>query len=246
MSLAGKVFIITGASRGIGKAVAQRVAADGASVVINYFSGKASADAVVEEIGADRALAVQADASKIADIEKLVAATVEKFGKIDVVMPNAAIMAMRDLEHSTEADFDNHFNLNVKGALFLVQKSVPHMQPGGRVIFVSTGVNTWTNVMPTYLLYAATKAAVEQFTRILAKDLGKKGINVNCVAPGPTGTDLFFEGKSEQALNMISSQSPFQRIGTPEEIASVVAFLSGEDSKWVSGQTIRVNGANQV
>ena len=100
--------------------------------------------------------------------------------------------------------------------------------------------------MPSYLVYAASKAAIEQFTRVLSKDLGKKGINVNCVAPGPVGTDLFYEGKSEQVLDMINNQSPFRRVGTPEEIARVVAFLSGEDSSWVSGQTWRVNGGNMV
>lgn len=111
---------------------------------------------------------------------------------------------------------------------------------------MSTGVNTLSSIMPGYLLYAASKAAIEQFTRVLSKDLGKKGINVNCVAPGPVGTDLFYHGKSEQVLNMINNQSPFQRVGTPEEIAGVVAFLSGPDSTWVSGQTYRVNGANMV
>ena len=155
-------------------------------------------------------------------------------------------MQMRDLEHTTEQDYDSHFNLNVKGPLFLIQKAVPHMPPGGRVILVSSGVNSLSSVQPNYLIYGATKGAVDQMTRILAKDLGKKGITVNAVAPGPTGTDLFFEGKSEQLLNMVRSQSPFNRLGTPEEIAGVVAFLSGEDSKWVSGQIIRANGANMV
>ncbi len=158
----------------------------------------------------------------------------------------AGIMGMKDLAHTTEADFDQHFNLNVKGPLFLVQKSVPHMPSGGRVIFVSTGLNTATGVTPAYMLYVATKGAVDQMVRALSKDLAPKGITVNAVAPGPTGTELFYHGKSEQVLNFLKQQSPFGRFGEPEEIASVVAFLAGEDSKWVSGQILRVNGANMV
>ncbi|KAK4031625.1 hypothetical protein C8A01DRAFT_41930 [Parachaetomium inaequale] len=248
MSLQGKVILITGGSKGIGRATAERVAADGASVVINYLSDSKAADEVVAKIGADRALAVQADASKIPDIEKLVAAAVDKFGKIDVVMPNAGIMGMHDLAHATEAAFDAHFNLNVKGPLFLVQKVVPHMPTtgSGRVIFVSTGLNTATGVLPAHLLYVATKGAVDQMVRALSKDLAPKGITVNAVAPGPTGTDLFYHGKSEQVLEMLRKQSPFGRFGEPEEIAGVAAFLAGEDSKWVSGQVLRVNGANMV
>jgi 3-oxoacyl-[acyl-carrier protein] reductase len=153
---------------------------------------------------------------------------------------------MHDLAHVTEANFDQHFNLNVKGPLFLVQKAVPHMPPGGRVIFVSTGLNTATGLTPAYLLYVATKGAVDQMVRALSKDLGSKGITVNAVAPGPTGTELFYKGKSEQLLEMMRKQSPFGRFGEPEEIAGVVAFLAGEDSRWVSGQVLRANGANMV
>lgn len=157
-------------------------------------------------------------------------------------------MGMADLSHITEAEYDRHFNLNVKGALFLAQKCVPHMPTtgGGRIIFVSTNVTVLSGIMPNYLLYAATKGAVDQFVRLLSKDLGPKGITVNAVAPGPTGTELFYEGKSEQTLQFIRSWSPFKRIGEPDEIASVVAFLAGEDSRWVSGQIIRVNGAAMV
>ena len=244
--LSGKVAIITGSSKGIGKAVAERLAADGASVVINYNSDSKAADTMVAEIGADRALAVQADVSTIPGVEKLVNATVQKFGKIDVVMPNAGVMGMKALAQATEADFDSHFNLNVKGPMFLVQKAVPHMGPGGRVIFVSTGVNSSSGVSPPYLIYAATKGAVDQMTRVLSKDLAKKGITVNAVAPGPTATDLFFDGKSEELINFVSNQSPFGRLGKPEEQANVVAFLASEESSWVSGQIIRVNGANMV
>lgn len=157
---------------------------------------------------------------------------------------------MAPLSQATPASFDAHFNLNVRGPLFLVQRCVPHMPAGGggRVIFVSTGLNTSSNLLPGYLLYVATKGAVDQIVRALAKDpeLAAKGITVNAVAPGPTGTDLFYQGKSEAVLDMLKRQSPFGRFGEPEEIAGVVAFLAGDDSKWVSGQVLRVNGANMV
>ncbi|KAK0656979.1 hypothetical protein B0T16DRAFT_366751 [Cercophora newfieldiana] len=248
MSLTGKVFIITGASKGIGKAIALRAAADGASIVINYLSDSQSATRVVSQIGSDRALAVQADAGTLDGIDKLVGAAVEKFGKIDVVIPNAGTMPMATLDSATEPTFDKVMSLNVKGPLFLVQKSVPHMPTtgGGRVIFISTGLNTATAVSPAYLLYVASKGAVDQLTRLLSKDLAKRNITVNAVAPGPTATDLFFEGKSEQVVRMLQGQSPFNRLGTPEEIAEVVLFLAGEGSRWVSGQVIRANGANMV
>ncbi|KAL1843858.1 hypothetical protein VTJ49DRAFT_7209 [Mycothermus thermophilus] len=231
MSFQGKVALITGASKGIGRATVERLAADGASVVINYLSDHASAEELVASIGADRALAVQADTSKLPDVERLVDEAVAKFGHIDLVMPNAGIMGMYDLAHTTEAAFDAHFALNVKGPLFLVQKAAPHIPPGGRVVFVSTGLTTATGISPSYLLYVATKGAVEQIVRALSKELGPKGITVNAVAPGPTGIELFYRGKSEEMLEAIRRQSPFGRFGEPEEIAAVVAFLAKEESR---------------
>jgi 3-oxoacyl-[acyl-carrier protein] reductase len=126
------------------------------------------------------------------------------------------------------------------------QKAVPHMPSGSRIILVSTGVTSLTTITPMYLVYAASKGAIEQFVRIMAKDLGRKGITVNAVAPGPTETEGFREGKSEQTIDMIKALSPFNDLGRPEDIASAMMFLAGEESRWVSGQTIRVNGANMV
>ncbi|KAL4783818.1 hypothetical protein BJX76DRAFT_368068 [Aspergillus varians] len=243
MSLSGKVILVTGASKGIGKATVQRLASEGASLVINYNSDAASAEALVKEIGEDRALAVQADVSKLPDLDRLVDATVAKFGRIDVLIPNAGILPMRDLEHTSEADFDFTYNLMVKGPYFLAQKAAKHIPSGGRIIFVSTGVTALSNIAPGYLLYASAKAAVEQMSRVMAKDLARNGILVNCVAPGPTTTGLFLEGKSDQVLKMVAGFSPFGRIGEPEEIANAIYFLCGKDSSWVSGQLLRVNGA---
>lgn len=243
MSLSGKVILITGSSRGIGKAAALRVASEGASLVINYLSDAAAANALVEEIGSDRALAVQADVSRISDLDRLVDAAVARFGRIDVLIPNAGILPMKDLENTSEVDFDNTYNLMVKGPYFLAQKAVKHMPSGGRIVFVSTGVTNLSNVAPAYLLYASAKGAIEQMARVMAKDLARKGILVNAVAPGPTTTELFLTGKPDQIIKAVASNSPFNRIGEPEEIAGVMAFLCGKDSSWMSGQTLRVNGA---
>ncbi len=248
MSLQGKVVLITGGSKGIGRAIAVRVARAGASVIVNYSRDNAAAEETVALVGGEeRALAVRADASTVEGVEALVGAAVARFGRVDVVVANAGVLLMQDLEHTTEAAFDRAYATNVKGPYFLAQKAVPHMpSPGGRVIFLSTGIARNSAVPPPYLLYASTKGAVEQMTRVMAKDLGRRGITVNCVAPGPTATELFFEGKSDAMVKAIASQSPFNRLGTPTEIAELAAFLAGPESSWVSGQIIGANGASFV
>lgn len=241
--LAGKIALITGGSRGIGKATALRLVKDGASVVINYASDSAPADELVKTIGSDRALAVQANAATVAGVEKMVKETVDKFGKIDILIPNAGTMFMKDLEHTTEEEFDMTMALNVKGPFFLCQKAVPHMAPGSHIILLSTSLCVNSAVTPMYLSYNTSKGAIEQMNRVMAKDVARKGIAVNTIAPGPTGTELFYRGKDENLLKAIAGQSPFNRFGEPDEIASAMAFLAGNDSRWVSGQVLRVNGA---
>jgi 3-oxoacyl-[acyl-carrier protein] reductase len=236
--LAGKVALITGASKGIGKATAVRLAQQGARVVATYGSDAAAAKELVKDI--EGALAIQSNAGSVTEIDALVKEVVQRCGRIDILVLNAGVLPMKNLENTTEEDFDKTFALNVKGPYFLAQKSVPHMAPGSHIIFLSTTLCAASTVQPNYLLYNSTKGAIEQMARVMAKDLGPKQIYVNAVAPGPTGTELFFKGKNEQVLKMIAGFSPMNRIGEPEEIAETIAYLSG--SRWVSGQVIRVNG----
>ncbi|KAI1617110.1 hypothetical protein EDD36DRAFT_415985 [Exophiala viscosa] len=242
--LAGKVALITGGSKGIGAATATALSKLGAKVIINYNSDSAAADTLVSQLGgAQNALAVRADASNLSGIETLVSETVSHFSKIDILIANAGILPMKDIESTTEQDFDRAFAMNVKGPYFLVQKALPHMSPGSSIVLLSTTINHASTVTPPYTLYCSTKGAIEQLGRLLSRDLqAKHGIKVNVVAPGPTGTDLFYEGKSEQQLKMIASFNPNKRIGTPEEVADAIAFLCGDGARWVSGQTILVNG----
>ncbi|MCJ1350907.1 MAG: hypothetical protein MMC33_000888 [Icmadophila ericetorum] len=239
----GKVALITGGSKGIGKATALALSKEGASVVINYASDAATAEALVQELGgSEKCLAIKGDAGSVVDIENMVRQTVEKFGKIDVLIANAGILHMSDLASTTEEDFDTAYRINVKGPYFLCQKAAPHMSSGSHIVLISTNQCSASSVTAPYLLYCSTKGAIEQMTRVMSKDLARKGIMVNCIAPGPTGTDLFYKGKSEAVLKMIGGLSPMNRIGEPEEIADAIIFLSGEKSRWITGQTVRVNG----
>lgn len=243
--LSGKVALITGGSKGIGACVATSLARLGAKVVINYGRDTAAAEAMVSDKlgGSDNAVAVQADAGSVAGVESLVKATVDRFGKIDILIPNAGVLQMKTVSATTEADFDLSFNLNVKGPYFLVQKAIPHMSSGGSIVLISTTQNFASTVSPPYTLYCATKGAIDQMGRTMSKDLqATKGINVNVVSPGPTGTDLFYQGKSEQILKMIASLNPNNRIGTPEEVAEAIVFLCRPEARWITGQNIRVNG----
>jgi len=246
LSLQDKTALITGASQGIGASIAHKLASLGANVIVNYMSNKAKADETVQSIaalGTGRAVAVQGDVSSAEGGKKLVQETVRVFGKIDILVLNAGIMSFGNLESLTEDSFDKHFNTNVKGPLFLMQAAVPHMPKGGRVVFFSTGLVINSGIMPNYLVYTATKGAVEQLSRVLAKDLGAKGITVNTVAPGATATEMFFKDKTVQVVEGIKKISPFGRLGEPDEIAEAVAFLVGPGATWVSGTVLRVTGA---
>ncbi|MFF2912349.1 SDR family oxidoreductase [Paenibacillus sp. NPDC057934] len=241
-NLSGKVAVVTGSSRGIGRAIAEELARNGAKVVVNYSSSPDKAEEVVSEIkqNGGEAVAIQADISSVAQLEKLFEETVKVFGALDILVNNAGVMMTKPLAAVTEEDFDKQFSINVKGTFFAIQQAVKHMGQGGRIINFSTSV---AGVMfPTYSVYAGSKGAVEQFTRQLAKELGPKGITINAVAPGPVNTELFTVGKSEEQIDGIRKMNAFGRLGEPEDIAGAVAFFASDASGWVTGQTLRVNG----
>ncbi|KAH8689156.1 putative oxidoreductase [Talaromyces proteolyticus] len=241
MAFSGKVALITGGSKGIGRSVAEQLVAQGGKVAINYSSDSTAADEVVSSLGADNVLAIKADAGSMSGVNSMVEQTVAKFGKIDILVPNAGSMPLANLESLTEELFDKVYALNVKGPLFLAKAAVPHMPSGSHIIFISTSLCHSSTVMPIHLAYCSTKGAIEQMTRILSKDLAPKGIVVNAVAPGPTATELFMRGKPDAMVEAIKKQSPFNRLGAPDEIAEAIVYLSG--TKWVAGQTLRCNGS---
>lgn len=241
-NLTGKVTLVTGASRGIGREIAEELARHGAKVVVNYASSPAQAEEVIAGIkqNGGEAAAIQADISKVAEVEALFQKTLDVFGGVDILINNAGIMITKPLANMTEEDFDKQFAINVKGTYFACQQALKHMNENGRIINFSTSVAGL--MFPAYSVYAGTKGAVEQFTRQLAKEFGPRGITINAVAPGPINTELFTVGKSEQQIETIRSMNAFGRLGEPDDIASVVLFLASPQSQWVTGQTIRING----
>lgn len=240
--LSGKVALVTGASRGIGRKIAEDLAHEGAKVVINYSSSPAKAEEAVQVIRAagGEAIAIQADISRVSEIERLFKETLAAFGQLDILVNNAGMMVTRLLGDVTEEEFDRQYAVNVKGTFFAIQQAALHMKDGGRIINFSTSVAG--QMFPGYSTYAGTKGAVEQFTRQLAKELGPKGIAINAVAPGPVNTELFTAGKSEEQIKAVGSGNSFGRLAEPEDISNVVLFLAGPESGWVTGQTLRVNG----
>jgi 3-oxoacyl-[acyl-carrier protein] reductase len=237
-----KTAIVTGASRGIGRAVALRLARDGFAVVVNYAGNVAKAEEVVSEItaGGGRAIAVQADVAKAADVERLFDEAERAFGPVGVVVNSAGIMKMLPLASASGEDFDATFATNVRGIFNVLQQAARRVPDGGRILTGSTSVLALS--LPNYGPYAASKAAVEVLTRTLANELRGRQITVNAVAPGATGTELFFEGKSPEQIDRFTKLAPLERLGTPDDIASVVSFLTGPDGGWVNGQVLRANG----
>ena len=237
-----KVAIVTGASRGIGAAVAERLAGDGFAVVINYSVNAGHAEALVREIEAKggRALAAKADVSDAGAMRGLFDATERAFGGVDVLVNNAGIMKLAKIVDSDDALFDQQVAINLKGSFNGMREASRRLRDGGRIVNLSTSVVG--TKLETYSIYAATKSAVETMTAILAKELRGRNITVNAIAPGPVETELFLNGKSPQLVERMAKMNPMERIGTPDDIASVVSFLVGPDGGWVNGQVLRANG----
>lgn len=234
--MTSRVAIVTGGSRGIGRAIAERLTADGFSVAIAYAGNTAAADEVVAATGA---LAVQTDVADEAQVAALFDATVEAFGGVDVVVNAAGVMSIAPVADFDLDEFDRIQRTNTRGAFVVSQAAARAVRPGGAIINFSTTV-VKTN-LPGYAPYVMSKAAVEGLSMILAKELAGRDVTVNVVAPGPTATDLFLTGKSDELIERLAGMNPMNRLGTPDDIAEVAAFLAGP-ARWVNGQTVYVNG----
>jgi 3-oxoacyl-[acyl-carrier protein] reductase len=237
-----RTTIVTGASRGIGAAVAERLASDGFQVVINYAGRAEDAEAQVARIRASggTASAIRADVSEPAAVRALFDEAERIYGGVDVLVNNAGIMQLAPIAEADDALFDRHIAVNLKGVFNGMREAARRFKSGGRIIsFSSSVVGLY---QPTYGIYAATKSAIEALTHVLAHEMRGRNITVNAVAPGPTGTDLFFAGKPPELIDRLSKLAPLERLGQPADIAAVVAFLAGPDGAWINGQVLRANG----
>jgi 3-oxoacyl-[acyl-carrier protein] reductase len=237
-----RVAIVTGASRGIGAAVAERLAADGFTVVINYSANAKPAETLAREIErkGGRALSIKADVADPDAVRGMFDTAAAAFGGIDVLVNNAGIMKLAKIADSDDALFDQQIAVNLKGSFNAMREAGKRLRDGGRIVNFSTSVVG--TKMETYGVYAATKAAIETMTAILSKEMRGRNITVNAVAPGPTATDLFLNGKSPELVERLAKMNPLERLAAPEDIASVVAFLVGSDGGWINGQVLRANG----
>jgi 3-oxoacyl-[acyl-carrier protein] reductase len=238
----GKVAIVTGSSRGIGAAIAERLAADGFTVVINYAGSAAEAETLagkIEQAGG-RAITAKADVSDGAAVSRMFDMADAAFGGVDVLVNNAGIMRLASLADSDDALFDSQLAINLKGTFNTLREASRRLRNGGRIVNLSSSQTSLLH--PTYGVYAATKAAVEAMTHVLARELRGRNITVNAVAPGPTATKLFLDGKPKEVVDHLKNLAPLQRLGEPSDIAAAVSFLAGPDGSWINGQVLRVNG----
>ena len=240
--LAGKVAVVTGASRGIGAAIARRLAADGAKVVVNYSRNADAVAQVVAQIAAagGEAFAVQADIADLGAVARLFEETNARFGRLDILVNNAAIADFRPLDAIDPAHFDRQFAVNVRGLLFATQAAARQMGAGGRILHISSGAAQ--AAPPGTSVYSASKAAVEAMAKSHAAELGARGITVNVVAPGTTETDMLNAAMPKEVQQAMVANTALGRLGQPEDIADVVAFLASEDARWVTGQVLGVSG----
>jgi 3-oxoacyl-[acyl-carrier protein] reductase len=238
----GKTAIVTGASRGIGAAIARRLADDGFAVVVNFVGGAGEAEALVGQIRQAGGVvsAEQADVSDSRAVRGLFEAAEKTHGGIDVLVNNAGIMKLSTVVETDDELFDRHLAINLKGVFNCMREAARRLRPGGRIISLSSSVVGL--YQPTYATYAATKAGVEAMTHVVANEMRGRNVTVNAIAPGPTATDLFLDGKSSALVDRLSKLAPLERLGQPADIAAAVGFLAGPDGAWVNGQVLRVNG----
>ena len=245
MEQAQQVAIVTGASRGIGAEIARQLGKEGYAVVVNYAGNAAEAQKVVDAIvagnGSGKAIAIQADVADPAAVDAMFDHAIAAFGRVDVLVNNAGIMPpnLPMLADTDDATFDRLIAVNLKGSFNTMRAAATRLQQGGRIVNFSTSVIGLA--MPGYAVYAATKGAIEVMTNIFAKELRGKQITVNAVAPGPTATALFLNGKTQEVIDRLSMAAPLERLGSPDDIAKAVSFLAAPGS-WINGQTLRANG----
>jgi 3-oxoacyl-[acyl-carrier protein] reductase len=237
-----KTAIITGASGGIGRAVAQRLARDGFAIVVNYAGSAGKVQGVVNEIKSvgGQTIALQADVANAADVERLFRDTLDTFRKIDVVVNCAGIMPLGRIADGDVETFDKVIATNLRGAFLVLWQAAKHVAEGGRIIAFSSSV--LAKSFPTYGAYIASKAGVEGLVHVLNNELRGRNVTVNAVAPGPVATELFLKDKTQAQIEQFSKLAPLERLGQPEDIANVVSFLAGPDGAWVNGQVLRANG----
>jgi 3-oxoacyl-[acyl-carrier protein] reductase len=237
-----RAAIVTGAARGIGAAIAERLAGDGFGVVINYSGSADEAEALADKIekAGGRSITAHADVTRRPAVERMFEMADVAFGGVDVLVNNAGIMRLSTLAETEDAVFESQIAVNLKGTFNTLREAARRVRHGGRIINLSSSQVGLYH--PTYAVYAASKAAVEAMTRVLSKELRGRDITVNAIAPGPTATKLFLEGKRREAIDNLAKLAPLERLGKPPEIAAVVSFLVGPDGSWINGQVIRVNG----
>ena len=237
-----KTAVVTGASGGIGRVVAKRLASDAFAVTVHYAGNPAKAEAVVAEINNARgkAISVQADVTKPGDVETLFKQTLEAFGKVDVVVHSAGIMPLLPISGGDVEAFDKVITTNLRGSFLVLGQAAQHVPAGGRIIAFSSSVIAKS--FPNYGPYIASKAGVEGLVRVLANELRGRNITVNAVAPGPIPTELFLKGKTEAQIEEFRKLPPLERLGQAEDLAGIVSFLAGPDGGWVNAQVLRANG----
>ncbi|PVD39636.1 3-ketoacyl-ACP reductase [Serratia liquefaciens] len=237
-----QVAIVTGASHGIGVAIAERLAADGFTVIVNYSGNQALADELVRKIeqSGGRALSARADVSDAAAVAQLFDRAEQAFGGVDILVNNAGVIALAPVAEMSDADVDRLIGINLKGTFNTLREAAKSLRDNGRIINFSSSVVGL--LQPSYGMYAASKAAVEALTSVLAKELRGRNITVNAIAPGPTATGLFLDGKTPELIDRLAKMAPLERLGQPQDIAAAVSFLAGADGAWINGQTLRANG----